>query len=253
MRIVIIPSALAALALTSMSATAFAPSSSIKNVQHEHLLHRPSSSSLHMSTQASTTRTPLKPKKTVADRSQAETISLIQDIFKAAIEAGPRAGPARTIQAYRAFTRTIQDFMPQASGNAEEFSAPVALRKIFERMGATYVKLGQFIASSPTLFPAEYVVEFQKCLDSTEALEWNVIRKVIEKELGGKSINSVFEFIDEKPLASASIAQVHAGKLKTGEDIVIKVQKPSIDESLKADLSFIYIASRVLEFIQVSA
>jgi aarF domain-containing kinase len=51
-------------------------------------------------------------------------------------------------------------------------------------------------------------------------------------------------------LASASIAQVHTARLKTGEDVVIKVQKPGIDNSLKADLSFVYVASRVLEFLQ---
>ncbi len=63
-------------------------------------------------------------------------------------------------------------------------------------------------------------------------------------------ISTTFSYIDEKPLASASIAQVHVARLKTGEEVVIKVQKPSIDESLKADLSFIYIAARVFEFLQ---
>ena len=233
----------------SQPAMAFAPHSRQSNGSLKQ--HASSSGriiNLHMST-SSSTRT-RRPKKTVADRTQAETQSLIQDIVKAAIEAGPRAGPARTIQAYRALTRTIQDFIPGANSDAETFSAPVALRKLFERMGATYIKLGQFVASSPTLFPNEYVMEFQKCLDSTESLEWSIIEKVIKKELGGKSIDSVFAHIDKTPLASASIAQVHAATLKTGEDVVIKVQKPSIDESLKADLSFIYVASRLLEFLQ---
>lgn len=63
-------------------------------------------------------------------------------------------------------------------------------------------------------------------------------------------ISRTFASIDKKPLASASIAQVHAGRLRTGEEVVIKVQKPGIDASLKADLSFIYVASRVLEFLQ---
>jgi Predicted unusual protein kinase len=198
----------------------------------------------------------------LADRTQAEVQSLLQDILKAIIEAGPRAGPARTLQAYQAFTRTLQDFIPlpppplaTSSSSAtvsavETFSLPLALRKLFERMGATYIKLGQFIASSPTLFPKEYVMEFQKCLDSTEPLQWNVIEKVIQKELGTRPIRSVFESIDREPLASASIAQVHSAKLKTGQEVVIKVQKPAIDESLKADLSFLYVASRVLEFLQ---
>lgn len=191
-----------------------------------------------------------KPKKSFRDRSQQEAISLIQDIVQAAIDAGPRAAPARTLQAYLAVTSTAQDFFPFqiGGGKAEPFSPPVALRKLFERLGATYVKLGQFVASSPTLFPKEYVLEFQKCLDATEPLEWGVIKRVIENEIG--PISNTFRSVDKKPLASASIAQVHAATLRTGEDVVIKVQKPRIDESLKADLSFIYVASRVLEFLQ---
>ena len=186
-------------------------------------------------------------KKSVQDRTQEETLSLIQDVLQAVFEAGPRAGPARTLQAYRAITTTIQDFSP-FSQKSEPFSTPVALRKLFERLGATYIKLGQFVASSPTLFPKDYVTEFQKCLDQTEPLEWSVIKRVIESEIGPMS--RTYSYIDSKPLASASIAQVHRAKLRTGEDVVIKVQKPRIDESLKADLSFIYVASRILEFLQ---
>ena len=186
-------------------------------------------------------------KKTLADRSQAEAINLVQDIIRAAVDAGPRAGPARTLQAYRAFSQTMIEVLPRP-GQSTNFSPPKVLRTLFEKLGATYVKLGQFIASSPTLFPKEYVVEFQKCLDSTDPVEWSVIKRVIEAELGPISKN--FDFVDNKPLASASIAQVHAARLKTGEDVVIKVQKPGIDECLKADLGFIYVASRVLEFLQ---
>lgn len=92
------------------------------------------------------------------------------------------------------------------------------------------------------------MLEFQKLLDKTEPVEWRTIKQVIENDLG--PISKTFEFVETKPLASASIAQVHAAKLKTGEDVVIKVQKPGIDASLKADLSFVYVASRVLEFLQ---
>ena len=59
----------------------------------------------------------------------------------------------------------------------------VILRKLFERLGATYIKLGQFVASSPSLFPAEYVTEFQKLLDQTEPVSYEKIRKTIEEEL----------------------------------------------------------------------
>ena len=91
-------------------------------------------------------------------------------------------------------------------------------------------------------------MEFQKCLDQTEPVQWSIIKKVIETELG--PISNTFSFVDPKPLASASIAQVHRATLKTGEQVVLKVQKPGIDESLKADLGFIYVAARVLEFLQ---
>lgn len=187
-------------------------------------------------------------KKSVRDRTQEEAISLIQDIIQAAVDAGPQAGPTRTFQAYRAFSETFREFLPRFGQPPPVFSAPKAIRTLFEKLGATYVKLGQFIASSPTIFPKEYVLEFQKLLDKTEPVEWRIIKQVIEKDLG--PISKTFEFVESKPLASASIAQVHAAKLKTGEDVVIKVQKPGIDASLKADLSFVYVASRVLEFLQ---
>ena len=82
------------------------------------------------------------------------------------------------------------------------------MRKLFERLGATYIKLGQFIASSPTLFPPEYVLEFEKCLDRTEPVSWEVIERTICSELG-RPIESVFSLVDRAPLASASVAQVH--------------------------------------------
>ena len=201
-----------------------------------------------MSAPSSSTTGASRRKKSFQERTPQETFSLVQDVLTAVLEAGPRAGPARTLQAYRALTTTIQDFVPIFQSNVEPYSAPVALRKLFERLGATYIKLGQFVASSPTLFPKEYVTEFQKCLDQTEPLEWSVIQRVIENELG--PISRTFAYVDPKPLASASIAQVHRATLRTGESVVVKVQKPRIDESLKADLSFIYVASRILEFLQ---
>lgn len=195
------------------------------------------------STSSSTRRRPKK----LSDRSQEEAVSLVKDVIQAAVDAGPRAGPARTFQAYRAFALTAQEFLPKLL-QPDGPNVAIIIRSLFERLGATYVKLGQFIASSPTIFPKEYVVEFQKLLDQTDPLEWSVIKKVVETELG--PLGNTFSYVDEKPLASASIAQVHRATLKTGEEVVIKVQKPGIDQALTADLGFIYVAARVLEFIQ---
>ena len=127
------------------------PALVVRPNHHDHVRYLPVP--LRMESSTGTARR--VPKKSLQDRTQQEAIALIQDVVKAAVEAGPRAGPARTWQAYMAVTTTIQDFLPGAKKSPEPFSAPVALRKLFERMGATYTKLGQFVASSPTLFPAE--------------------------------------------------------------------------------------------------
>lgn len=126
--------------------------------------------------------------------------------------------------------------------------APALMRSTFEKLGSTYIKLGQFIASSPSLFPAEYVEEFQKCLDQTEPLPYKAIREILVRELG-HNLSEIFESIEERPLASASIAQVHGARLKNGIDVVLKVQKPGVDDILLTDLNFLFVAARVMEMI----
>ncbi|XP_059627881.1 uncharacterized aarF domain-containing protein kinase At5g05200, chloroplastic isoform X2 [Cornus florida] len=127
--------------------------------------------------------------------------------------------------------------------------SPLYLRRLFERMGATYIKLGQFIASAPTLFPSEYVQEFQYCFDRAPTVPFEEIQRILREELGGP-IDAVFEYVDPTPIASASIAQVHGAKLRgSQEDVVIKVLKPGIEDILVADLNFVYIVARILEFL----
>lgn len=123
---------------------------------------------------------------------------------------------------------------------------PRLLRQICESLGATYIKLGQFIASSPSLFPEEYVKEFEGCLDQTPNLPFSYIKKVISSELK-KPLNEVYSWIDTTPLASASIAQVHAAKLISGEDVVIKVQKPGVRNVLLTDFNFLLLVAKLAE------
>ena len=121
------------------------------------------------------------------------------------------------------------------------------MRETFESLGSTYIKLGQFIASTPSLFPREYVQEFQGCLDQTPTLPFSYIQQVLAEEFEGRNLNEIFSFIDEKPLASASIAQVHAARLFTGEDVVLKVQKPGVETILYTDLNVVHWATKLLE------
>ena len=153
-------------------------------------------------------------------------------------------GAKRVRQTSTALAKTGLDWILEDS-----LSAPVLLRRAFERMGATYIKLGQLIASSPSLFPEKYVREFQKCLDRTNPVPFKHMNKILKKELGRRNIKKIFSDIDPEPLASASIAQVYAARLVTGEDVVIKIQRPGVEDILTMDLNFLLAAANILEFI----
>ncbi|KAL3650361.1 hypothetical protein CASFOL_006764 [Castilleja foliolosa] len=184
---------------------------------------------------------------------------LVEDIVQTSINTGPR-GALRLAQGIQAVVGVGSEWLADASKTANSSGglttelqlgllSPVYLRKLFERLGATYIKLGQFIASAPTLFPPEYVKEFQYCFDSAPQVPFEEIQAILREEFG-KSTDSIFEYVDPKPLASASIAQVHGARLRgTQEDVVIKVLKPGIEDILVADLNFVYIVARILEFL----
>ena len=121
------------------------------------------------------------------------------------------------------------------------------MRETFESLGSTYIKLGQFIASTPSLFPREYVEEFQGCLDQTPSLPFSYVQQVLASEFAGRNLSEIFASIDETPLASASIAQVHAATLVSGENVVIKVQKPGVETILYTDLNVLHWATKLLE------
>ena len=96
------------------------------------------------------------------------------------------------------------------------------LRRSFERLGSTYIKLGQIISGGEGLFPEELVGEFKLLRDQVPAESFDTVRKVVEEDLH-QPLEHVFSSFDEVPLAAASIAQVHAATLRTGEDVVVKV------------------------------
>ncbi|KAL2558314.1 putative aarF domain-containing protein kinase [Forsythia ovata] len=107
----------------------------------------------------------------------------------------------------------------------------------------------KFIASAPTLFPPEYIQEFQYCFDQAPAVLFQEIQAILREELG-RPIDTVFEYVDPKPIASASVAQVHGARIRgTQEYVVIKVLKLGIEDILVADLNFVYIVAHILEFL----
>ena len=110
------------------------------------------------------------------------------------------------------------------------------MRRAFEHLGSSYVKLGQIISGGEGLFPDELVREFKQLRDQVPPEPFDEVRAVIEVELGG-SLDEIFESFDEEPIAAASIAQVHAARLVTGEDVVVKVQRPRVAELFRADIA----------------
>lgn len=122
------------------------------------------------------------------------------------------------------------------------------LREAFEELGATYIKLGQFIASTPSLFPPELTNEMQKCLDQVRPVPIRDIYNIIQEELGEHPKN-LFQSFEEIPIASASIAQVHAAVTKDGLDVVVKVQRPDIETILETDMAIIQTIGWILEKI----
>ncbi|KAJ8431495.1 hypothetical protein Cgig2_032266 [Carnegiea gigantea] len=146
---------------------------------------------------------------------------LVEDIVQTSISTGPR-GALRLAQGVQAVV-----------GVGSEWLADVS----------------KFIASAPTLFPPEYVAEFQKCFDRAPAVPFEEIKAILNQELK-RPIDIVYEYVDPTPIASASVAQVHGARLKgSREEVVIKVLKPGIEDILVADLNFVYIVARILEFI----
>ena len=110
------------------------------------------------------------------------------------------------------------------------------LRKAFERLGPTYIKLGQILSSGEGVFPPELVGEFRLLRDHVPPETFHDVRTVVEADLG-RPLNEVFEHFDTTPIAAASIAQVHSARLRTGEDVVVKVQRPKVADLVERDIA----------------
>ncbi|WP_413559677.1 ABC1 kinase family protein [Bdellovibrio sp. HCB209] len=133
-----------------------------------------------------------------------------------------------------------------ASSDIESYSMAERMRMSFEELGPTFVKLGQLLATRPDLVPEAYTNEFEKLHDRVQALPFNIIEGVLKEEFG-EMLYKTFTSIDPEPLGSASIAQVHKARLSTGEEVVIKVQRPGIIQTINDDLNVLYLLAELLD------
>jgi ubiquinone biosynthesis protein len=128
-----------------------------------------------------------------------------------------------------------------------QMRVPIRLRLFFESLGPTYVKLGQMLSTRPDLIPEEYAEELANLRDDVPPVPFEKIQETVECELGAK-LADLFSSFDERPLAVASIGQVHRAVVKgTGEKVAVKVQRPDVAEIVKADMEILKDLVRVLK------
>jgi ubiquinone biosynthesis protein len=128
-------------------------------------------------------------------------------------------------------------------------SFAVRLRAALQELGPSFVKLGQIVSTRPDLIPADIITELKKLQDEVPALAREVIDEVIDDTFGGTQ-DELFASIDDEPLASASIAQVHRARLRRDDgdrDVVIKIQRPNIRALIERDLDLLYLLARLVE------
>ena len=112
------------------------------------------------------------------------------------------------------------------------------LAEALEKAGPVFIKFGQILSTRPDLLDEEIVSALKKFQNDLEPFETKVAKEIIELDLG-KTINEIFVEFNDKPLAAASIAQVHEAKLKTGEKVVVKVVRPDLEKKIKKDLALL--------------
>ncbi len=115
---------------------------------------------------------------------------------------------------------------------------PRRLRKVLEELGPTYVKLGQLLSTRPDILPPEYIREFRKLQDEVEPVSFEKIKPLLEEELG-EELNEIFISIEEEAQAGASIAQTHRAVLENGQPVILKIQRPNIENKIRTDLEMI--------------
>lgn len=138
----------------------------------------------------------------------------------------------------------LRDLVPFERGwfghpiRATPYTQAEHLRLAFEELGATFIKLGQGLSTRSDLVPPEYVAQLATLQDAAPPVPFEQVCQVIDEELG-QSPENIFAGFDPQPLASASIGQAHAAKLKEGQPVIVKVQRPGVVAQVEQDLAIL--------------
>ena len=156
------------------------------------------------------------------------------------IEPTPLPHPTRREVAHRVAraTRVAGGHLVAARrrGKLDEAAIAGVIRGTFEDLGGTFLKFGQLIASSPSIFGDEVAHEFRGCLDSGPAVPFPAVRQAVEADLG-RRLDDVFASFEPHPMAAASLAVVHRATLADGRPVAVKVLRPGVDQRIATDLA----------------
>ncbi|HQO10083.1 MAG TPA: AarF/ABC1/UbiB kinase family protein [Clostridiales bacterium] len=140
-------------------------------------------------------------------------------------------------------------FLPSINSDIYKFTYSERIRMILGKLGPTFIKFGQILSSRPDIFPAELIIELEKLQDSVPPFSEDKALAIVEKELN-KPVRGLFKDFDLTPLASASISQVHKAILFSGEEVVVKIQKPDIAKIIEIDLEImLFIANTIDKYV----
>jgi ubiquinone biosynthesis protein len=130
-----------------------------------------------------------------------------------------------------------------------EISLPERVRLVCMDLGPSFVKLGQIGSTRPDVLPPDWIAELKKLQDEVNPLGFGEIKEAVETSLGA-SLEEIYVSFDEKPLAAASIGQVHRARLKHPEgarDVVVKVQRPGVRSTVARDLELLHALAKLIE------
>jgi len=138
------------------------------------------------------------------------------------------------------------DKPPEGDPSLRDLSAPVRFAKLLAALGPTYIKLGQILSMRKDIFSPEWIEALETLQDDAPRLTFAAVREQVEASLDG-TLEDLYASFDEQPLGTASIAQTHRARTKDGDDVVVKVQRPGIEATMRSDLDLLYVSAQILE------